>query len=105
MATPPIVPAGWYTDPAGRHEYRYWDGTDWKPEVSDGGVTTVDPLGPPPSAQRTPEPAPATDSARPALVAGSPGPVLAAGSAHAAASSPGPPASSTAPAPCSAGSA
>jgi len=48
MATPPIVPAGWYTDPVGRHEYRYWDGTDWKPEVSDGGVTAVDPLGPAP---------------------------------------------------------
>ena len=48
MATPPIVPAVWYTDPVGRHEYRYWDGTDWKPEVSDGGVTAVDPLGPPP---------------------------------------------------------
>jgi len=94
MATPPIVPAGWYTDPAGRHEYRYWDGTDWKPEVSDGGVTTVDPLGPPPSAQRTPEPAPATDSAGPALVAGSAGPVLAADSAEAAASSAGPAASS-----------
>src|SRR5215813_11733418 len=90
MATPPIVPAGWYTDPAGRHEYRYWDGTDWKPEVSDGGVTTVDPLGPPPSAQRTLEPAPATDSAGPALVAGSAGPALAASSAEAAADSAGP---------------
>jgi hypothetical protein len=59
MATPPIVPAGWYTDPVGRHEYRYWDGTDWKPEVSDGGVAAVDPLGPapPPLPQRTIEPA------------------------------------------------
>jgi hypothetical protein len=27
MATPPMVPAGWYADPPGRHEYRYWDGT------------------------------------------------------------------------------
>ncbi|HEX7267560.1 MAG TPA: fibronectin type III domain-containing protein [Streptosporangiaceae bacterium] len=69
MATPPIVPAGWYTDPVGRHEYRYWDGTDWKPEVSDGGVTAVDPLGPapPPLAQRTAEPA-VTDPAVPAPV-------------------------------------
>jgi len=73
MATPPIVPAGWYTDPAGRHEYRFWDGTDWKPEVSDGGVTTVDPLEPPPSAQRTPEPAPAAGSAGSAPAAGSAG--------------------------------
>jgi hypothetical protein len=78
MATPPIVPAGWYTDPVGRHEYRYWDGTDWKPEVSDGGVTAVDPLGPapPPLPQRTAEPAvgdpavpaPVSDPAAPALV-------------------------------------
>lgn len=74
MATPPIVPAGWYTDPAGRHEYRYWDGTDWKPEVSDGGVTTVDPLGPPPSAPRTTEPEPAIDSAGAAPAGGSAGP-------------------------------
>ncbi len=68
MATPPIVPAGWYTDPVGRHEYRYWDGTDWKPEVSDGGVTAVDPLGPapPPLAHRTAEPA-APDPAGPAV--------------------------------------
>ena len=78
MATPPIVPAGWYTDPVGRHEYRYWDGTDWKPEVSDGGVTAVDPLGPapPPLPQRRAEPAvgdpavpsPVSDPAAPALI-------------------------------------
>jgi hypothetical protein len=67
MATPPMVPAGWYTDPAGRHEYRYWDGTGWKPEVSDGGITAVDPLGSPPPPQRPAEPSPVTDSAAPAV--------------------------------------
>ncbi len=42
---------GWNPDPAGRHEYRYWDGTSWTDDVSDNGVTATDPLagagGPP----------------------------------------------------------
>jgi len=42
-----MVPAGWYADPAGRHEYRYWDGTYWTAGVADGGVTSADPLEPP----------------------------------------------------------
>lgn len=36
--------AGWNPDPTGRHEYRYWDGTTWTDDVSDNGVTTVDPV-------------------------------------------------------------
>ena len=44
MATPPMVPAGWYADPAGRHEYRYWDGTYWTAGVADGGITAADPF-------------------------------------------------------------
>ena len=48
MATPPMVPAGWYADPAGRHEYRYWDGTYWTAGVADGGITATDPLEAPP---------------------------------------------------------
>src|SRR5215471_3166674 len=47
MATPPMVPAGWYTDPAGRHEKRYWDGSGWTAGVSDGGVAATDPPGSP----------------------------------------------------------
>jgi uncharacterized protein YndB with AHSA1/START domain len=38
------VPAGWYTDPSPRHQYRYWDGTSLTDRVSDKGVETVDPL-------------------------------------------------------------
>ena len=49
MATPPMVPAGWYADPAGRHERRYWDGTGWTAGVSDGGVAATDPPGSPAS--------------------------------------------------------
>jgi hypothetical protein len=34
---------GWLPDPTGRHEYRYWDGAEWTPDVSDAGQTAVDP--------------------------------------------------------------
>ncbi|MCU1458473.1 MAG: hypothetical protein JWL73_2565 [Actinomycetia bacterium] len=34
----------WHPDPAGRHEYRYWDGTDWTDHVSDGGERGTDPV-------------------------------------------------------------
>src|SRR5215472_12322174 len=61
MATPPMVPAGWYADPAGRHEYRYWDGASWTSGVADGGITANDPLEapPPPGQQTTAESSPA----------------------------------------------
>lgn len=39
------APPGWNPDPTGRHEYRYWDGTVWTDDVSDGGVAATDPLG------------------------------------------------------------
>lgn len=35
---------GWQQDPTTRHEYRYWDGFQWTDDVSDGGVTSVDPV-------------------------------------------------------------
>lgn len=44
MTSPAMAPPGWYPDQAGRHEYRYWDGTDWTAQVSDRGVTASDPL-------------------------------------------------------------
>jgi Protein of unknown function (DUF2510) len=48
MTTPPIARAGWYADPASRHENRYWDGTGWTAAVADRGVTATDPLESPP---------------------------------------------------------
>ncbi|MDH5236099.1 MAG: DUF2510 domain-containing protein, partial [Acidimicrobiia bacterium] len=36
--------AGWHNDPLGRHESRYWDGTQWTEHVSDAGVQSTDPL-------------------------------------------------------------
>jgi Protein of unknown function (DUF2510) len=65
MATPPMVPAGWYADPAGRHEYRYWDGTAWTAGVADRGITAADPLEtrPPPVRQVLAEPSPVPQAA------------------------------------------
>jgi putative membrane protein len=40
-STPP--PPGWFADPSGRHQWRYWDDTTWGPHVADDGVGAVDP--------------------------------------------------------------
>ncbi|MDE3085421.1 MAG: DUF2510 domain-containing protein [Acidobacteriota bacterium] len=37
-------PFGWYADPSGRHEKRYWDGTRWTEHVSDDDVRSNDPV-------------------------------------------------------------
>jgi putative membrane protein len=39
---PPAVPAGWFPDPAGRHEWRFWDGTGWTDQVGDAGQVATD---------------------------------------------------------------
>ena len=31
--------AGWYPDPTGRHQHRYFDGREWTNHVADAGVT------------------------------------------------------------------
>jgi putative membrane protein len=36
------VPSGWYPDPSGRHQQRYWSAGAWTEHVSNDGVTTVD---------------------------------------------------------------
>ena len=38
-------PAGWYADPFGRFQQRYWDGAAWTEHVSTNGAQAVDPLG------------------------------------------------------------
>jgi hypothetical protein len=40
-------PADWYKDPAGRHQYRYWDGLSWTEHVADDGRQSVDPVSGP----------------------------------------------------------
>lgn len=39
---PPLF--GWYPDPTGRHEERYWDGRHWSDRVADNSVRGDDPL-------------------------------------------------------------
>ncbi len=41
---PVAAPPQWYADPLGRHQYRYWDGTQWTPHVADEGATGYDPV-------------------------------------------------------------
>ena len=52
-------PSGWYTDPTGRYEYRYWNGSQWTTEVSSAGTSTADASTMDPSMANTP-PAPGT---------------------------------------------
>jgi hypothetical protein len=42
-AAVPSVPAGWYADPSGRFEQRYWDGSTWTEHVARGGAQYTDP--------------------------------------------------------------
>jgi hypothetical protein len=36
-------PSGWYSDPFGRYEKRYWDGNNWTEQVSNKDQVTTDP--------------------------------------------------------------
>jgi hypothetical protein len=63
--------AGWYPDPPGRHEHRYWDGNGWTLDVADAGVTGIDQRVRATMAEQGATPAPATTSAATAPVAAS----------------------------------
>lgn len=41
------APGGWHPDPSGRHEQRYFDGTQWTEHVTTAGVAGTDPMGDP----------------------------------------------------------
>ena len=46
MTDTPATPADWYPDPFGRHELRYWDGSQWTEHVSSHGKQSTDaPVG------------------------------------------------------------
>ncbi|MGH2703948.1 MAG: CPBP family glutamic-type intramembrane protease [Actinomycetota bacterium] len=62
---------GWYPDPGGRHEDRYWDGSAWTLGISDRGVVAEDPLPLPDQAR--PPPGPRPPETRPALPSGAAG--------------------------------
>lgn len=36
------IPPAWHPDPTGRHDHRWWDGTQWTDHVADAGVASVD---------------------------------------------------------------
>ncbi len=38
------IAPGWLVDPSGRHEQRYWSGTEWTEHVTDGGAPGTDPM-------------------------------------------------------------
>ncbi len=59
----------WQPDPNGRHQYRYWDGSQWTDQVADDGVTSVDPPDPgsTPPAGAVAAPADAAAPAEPAV--------------------------------------
>ena len=44
QATGHQAPAGWLRDPSGRHELRYWDGSQWTAHVSSQGNQSTDAL-------------------------------------------------------------
>jgi uncharacterized RDD family membrane protein YckC len=56
--TTPENPARWAPDPLRRHQYRYWDGTQWSEHVSDDGTVSVDPPTVTPLPSRSGVPAP-----------------------------------------------
>jgi Protein of unknown function (DUF2510) len=43
------LPSGWFPDPHGRHEHRWFNGTAWTADVADAGQRFIDPLGAAPS--------------------------------------------------------
>jgi len=56
--TEPGTPANWHPDPFGRHELRYWDGSQWTEHVSSHGRQSIDPpagAGSVPTTRRAPE--------------------------------------------------
>jgi hypothetical protein len=61
--------AGWYRDPSGRFEHRYWNGSGWTDHVQAAGVRTIDDdhgaRGEPDEATTTAAPAPGVTPAEP----------------------------------------
>ena len=58
-----VIPAGWYADPSGRGDARYWNGAAWMQSVNRAGVQVELPIDP---TQAQMPPAPGTGMAPPA---------------------------------------
>jgi hypothetical protein len=63
------LPSGWFPDPLGRYEHRWFNGTTWTSDVATDGQRFVDPLGIAPGPYGAP-PARANGAATAALVCG-----------------------------------
>jgi Protein of unknown function (DUF2510) len=63
------MPSGWFPDPHGRHEYRYFNGHAWTADVADEGRRMIDPHGAAPIG-RTDRPATGNGIAVAALTCG-----------------------------------
>jgi len=48
-------PASWRPDPTGKHDHRYWDGTQWTENVADAGIASTDPYEPVPDQPVSPD--------------------------------------------------
>lgn len=42
-APPTLPPPGWYQDPSGRYDTRWWNGRSWAPDVQLRGIRLSDP--------------------------------------------------------------
>ncbi len=69
------APAGWYPDPTGRNQLRYWDGQVWSDWAMHGGAEIVDAVNAP--AQVTAPVAPAPAAVAPAAAQAAPAPAAA----------------------------
>jgi hypothetical protein len=45
VTDPAATPSGWFPDPHGRHEYRWFNGHAWTADVADAGRRMIDPHG------------------------------------------------------------
>lgn len=43
-AVPPLPAPGWFPDPRGRFDRRFWDGLQWTEQVERGGEQSTDPV-------------------------------------------------------------
>src|SRR5690242_6343113 len=60
MSTP-SSPAGWYPDPTGGHQLRYFDGAQWTVHVADNGAQSTAPVTRAAPAQRQAQQPPAAE--------------------------------------------
>lgn len=61
VSPPSSPPPGWYPDPSGRHERRWFDGSSWTADVATGGGRSLDTTAAPdlaPAARTDPPPPP-----------------------------------------------